>query len=393
MSPLEEITDPIITRSRDVPKLYLRAPLDSARADLLSWYDQHKRSLPWRDINDPWSTWVSEIMLQQTRVSSVLDYFDRFMDRFPTPRDLAEAEWDEVASLWAGLGYYSRARNLWEGAKQVVERHHGKVPQTLTEIKALKGVGPYTAGAICSIAFDQPTPIVDGNVMRVFARLYCVTEEMRSAPAQKIFWRLASDWAEGERPGDLNQAIMELGATVCTPKSPTCLFCPLRDVCRASHEADPLSFPVRERKGVKRAHESWLSIVISRPVNRSGERREYALLPRPQSGLLGGQWSLPMKRREGIGAPLEGEFNEWFSELSVVTPKVKSVSIKHAFTHKEWSLWAHVIELEETDDLTLPNEVKWLEITDIDRLALGGPSLKMMLAVGVELKRRRGSGR
>lgn len=387
--------------------------LSSVKETLLAWYDHNKRDLPWRGQSNPWGTWVSEIMLQQTRVSSVLEYFDRFMQRFPSPTSLAEADWDEISSMWAGLGYYSRARNLWEGAKQVVEYYGGEVPSSLDEIKSIKGVGPYTAGAICSIAFNQVAPIVDGNVMRVFSRLYMIESEMRSAEAQRIYWSLATDWATHDRPGDINQAIMELGATVCTPKTPSCLLCPVFSACKAANKADPLQFPVKSLAKTQKVRptETWLALILSREREVSHgvdqadhfpiREREFALFRRPQKGLLGGQWALPMQSCDDSMTKPTTEEISTLLETYCVKPlddthrKKDLIKINHKFTHKDWLVWGAVFELGVSDevDQDLESDLEWFSLTEIDGMALGGPSLKLMRAAGLKLTARRGSGR
>ena len=371
-----------------LPQLADQLETGVARAILLKWYDKNKRELPWRGIDDPWATWVSEIMLQQTRVSSVLEYFDRFMTRFPTPASLATAEWDEVASLWAGLGYYRRAKNLWRGAQDVVEHHGGEVPSDMNAVRDLTGVGPYTAGAILSIAFNQPAPLVDGNVARVFSRLYRVDLEMQTSAAQKIFWGLAAEWVDGERPGDFNQALMELGATVCRPKSPTCLICPLRVHCRATQESDPMIYPVKKKKTKTLPREEYIALIIEPPHRDSRHdedesRYEYLVMQRSGDGLLSGLWGLPSVRRVNTAGqtPKADEISEacyqWVTHLSpehkqylrsyiyqesrdqserdvkteLASPEEAALHLKiglssdapievtHRFTHKLWCWW------------------------------------------------------
>lgn len=403
--------------SANLPALARSRELSEARATLLTWYDIHKRDLPWRDIQDPWATWVSEIMLQQTRVSSVLEYFDRFMKRFPTPSALAEAEWDEVASLWAGLGYYRRAKNLWRGAQDVVERHDGVVPSDPDAVRALTGVGAYTAGAILSIAFGQRAPIVDGNVARVFSRLYLIEDEVQSASVQRSLWALAGAWADGERPGDLNQALMELGATICMPKSPTCLICPLSVDCKALSEGDPSALPRKRKNKRTPPLESYIAFVASSPTDTLDDAPTYWVERRSGEGLLSGLWSIPQRSSEPDATPsedaLESAWRDWMS--SVVDQRVGPLAeleaesgertwrfellerpVEHRFTHKIWRLWIARVEgkplktlshaLDSRDDVTQ------MSVDELNHAGLGGPSLKALRAAGVQLKARRGSG-
>ena len=238
----------------------MTSPLRDA---LLSWFDAAKRDLPWRRTRDPYAIWVSEVMLQQTRVETVIPYWTRFLRDFPDARALAEAPLDAVLARWAGLGYYRRARMLHAGAQAVVARHGGAVPADWDQLRALPGVGDYTAGAIGSIAFGLPVPVVDGNVERVLTRLHAMPGDPREAKTRRRVWSLARALAEGPRPGDLNQALMELGATVCAPASPRCLVCPLRAWCAAAAEGAPERYPEKSpKKDVPR--EPWTALVATR---------------------------------------------------------------------------------------------------------------------------------
>ena len=201
----------------------------SLQQELLRWYDRSARDLPWRRTRDPYAVWVSEIMLQQTRVETVIPYYERFLARFPSARVLAEADEDAVLSHWSGLGYYRRARLLHSGVQEVVARYGGEVPEDADARRRLPGVGRYTAGAIGSIAFDKAEPVVDGNVTRVLARLFRIDTPVGSATTTKRLWREAAELVPEQRPGDFNQALMELGATLCTPKKPLCDACPVGD--------------------------------------------------------------------------------------------------------------------------------------------------------------------
>ena len=255
---------------------------------LVAWYRDEQRDLPWRRTRDPYAIWVSEIMLQQTRVAVVVPYWQRWMARFPTPAALAAAGLDDVLSAWSGLGYYGRARNLHRGAREVVARYGGRLPDTAGELRSLPGIGRYTAGAIASMAFDRREPLVDGNVARVLARLFAVEEDVKSAAGQKRLWQLAGELVPAEAPGDFNQALMELGATVCTPAAPRCQDCPLASGCRArldGRQRELPRMPERTRdadKPVLAATAAWI------------ERGDRLLLARrAPEGLFGGLWELP----------------------------------------------------------------------------------------------------
>lgn len=215
--------------------------------DLLSWYDANKRDLPWRKDQDPYKVWVSEIMLQQTKVDTVIPYFHRFIDKFPTVYALADAEPQDVLKAWEGLGYYSRARNLQNAVQEVVADYGGTVPANPDELGSLKGIGPYTRGAILSIAYDQPEPAVDGNVMRVISRVLKIEENIAQHRVKKLFEAYIRELIPASDPASFNQAIMELGALVCTPKSPACMLCPIQKHCVAFTEGIQQELPVKTK--------------------------------------------------------------------------------------------------------------------------------------------------
>ncbi|HTQ03309.1 MAG TPA: A/G-specific adenine glycosylase [Polyangiaceae bacterium] len=230
-SSTEEKPRPSAARTHGGP-----GPVPDFETRLLAWYDRNRRELPWRDTHDPYAVWVSEVMLQQTQVATVLRYFGSWMRRFPTVRALARAPEADVLHAWQGLGYYSRARRLHEGARVVVERHAGELPRAHAELLALPGIGAYSAGAIASIAFGAREPLVDGNVIRVLARRFGLRGDPNKLPLKRALWRLAGELVPARRPGDFNQALMELGATVCTPRAPKCDACPLRAACVARRD-------------------------------------------------------------------------------------------------------------------------------------------------------------
>ncbi|MGH7729627.1 MAG: A/G-specific adenine glycosylase, partial [Candidatus Eiseniibacteriota bacterium] len=200
---------------------------------LLAWYDRHRRDMPWRRTRDPYPVWLSEVMLQQTQVATARPYYEAFLARFPSLDALARATPDQVLAAWAGLGYYRRARHLHEAARTVVREHRGRVPDDPVAFRALPGVGRYTTGAVLSICFDRPLAVLDGNVARVLSRLYALPAAIRDPRGARRLWALADSLVPMRRPGDWNQAMMELGATICTPRSPACARCPVRALCRA----------------------------------------------------------------------------------------------------------------------------------------------------------------
>jgi A/G-specific adenine glycosylase len=262
-----------------------RAEIPALRRRLLAWYRRHRRALPWRRDRDPYRIWISEIMLQQTRVDVVQPYFERFMHRFPDLATLADAAPDDVLLAWAGLGYYSRARHLHAAAQQIVREDGGAFPAGPARIAALPGIGRYTAGAIRSIAFGQQAPILDGNVVRVFARLFGLDGDVEGAATRAMLWDLAADWARCRAPGDANQALMELGALVCTKPAPDCARCPLERACVAR-----TSDRVHELPRPRRRPASQQELLLGAVVHRQGT----LLLVRRQSGrLLRDWWEIP----------------------------------------------------------------------------------------------------
>src|SRR5690625_3988866 len=218
------------------------------RVDLLQWYKENKRELPWRKTVDPYKIWVSEIMLQQTKVDTVIPYYENFMKQSPTIYDLAAADEQEVLKMWEGLGYYSRARNLYSAAKEVVANYEGKVPKNREKIGQLKGIGPYTRGAILSIAFNQPEPAVDGNVMRVLSRVLLIEENINEQKVKTKFESIVKEIISKEDPSSFNQGLMEIGALICTPKNPACLLCPIQQHCRALQKGMAEHLPIKLKK-------------------------------------------------------------------------------------------------------------------------------------------------
>ena len=252
---------------------------------LLTWYRLHRRDLPWRRTRDPYAIWLSEVMLQQTRVETVMPYYQRFLAEFPTMSALAEAPLDRVLTLWAGLGYYRRARMLHKAAQQVHEEHRGQLPDTVEGLRAVHGIGPYTAGAVASIAFDRPAALVDGNVARVLARLFVLDDDMRSPKGMVRAWRYAEELVPAQAAGEWNQALMELGATLCVPRAPRCLLCPLATDCLARAQGRESELPHMGKKAEPLAERRVALVAI---------HDEQVLLARRRPDLrFGGMWEPP----------------------------------------------------------------------------------------------------
>ncbi len=263
----------------------------AVRDALLMWYGSQARDLPWRRTKDPYSIWVSEIMLQQTRVDTVIPYYQRFMERFPSAHSLAQASEDEVLSYWSGLGYYRRARLLHAGVKDVVGIYGGQVPQDVDQRGKLPGIGRYTSGAIGSIAFGQQVALVDGNVARVFARLFGVDTPLGKAETEKRLWAIAEQLVVGPSPGDFNQSLMELGALVCTPKQPQCDRCPVREHCQARLEGRVAELPVPKARTAPKPVEGEAVVFVRK---RDGQ----IWLQRGGEALFGGLWGVPVRMKD-----------------------------------------------------------------------------------------------
>lgn len=305
---------------------------------LLEWYQKNARSLPWRENHDPYRVWISEIMLQQTRVAAVIPYFLRFMDQLPTIASLAQAPEAQLMKLWEGLGYYSRARNLQKAARIVCEKYGGVFPDQYEDILSLPGIGPYTAGAVSSISFGQPVPAVDGNVLRVISRLLEWDADLSgTAEKKQVAGLLAAIYPEG-RCGDFTQALMELGAVVCIPAaSPKCNACPLQHLCGAFAGGTQAAFPVIPAKKPRKKEEKTVFLL------RCGDK--IALRRRPREGLLGGLWEFP--NAQGHLDPAGAA--AWAQSQGICCGEIcRRASKKHIFTHMEWYMDCYLIVCENT---------------------------------------------
>ncbi|MBO0423426.1 A/G-specific adenine glycosylase [Enterococcus plantarum] len=260
----------------------------SFQEEFIAWYEKEKRNLPWRVNLDPYRIWISEIMLQQTRVDTVIEYYYRFMEWFPTIKDLAEAPDDRLLKAWEGLGYYSRARNLKVAAQQIMTDFDGQMPETIDEIRQLKGIGPYTAGAIGSIAFQIPEPAIDGNVMRVVSRLFEISDDIAKPSSRKVFEAAMYKIIDQHRPGDFNQAMMDLGSSICTPTSPKCEECPIQSYCLSYKNNTMTNYPVKTKK-LKPKDIYYIGGIIE------NKQQEFLLQQRNTKGLLANMWLFPIE--------------------------------------------------------------------------------------------------
>jgi len=266
---------------------------DKLQQDLLRWFEKNARDLPWRKTRDPYAIWISEIMLQQTQVLTVIPYYQRFLKSFPTIRRLAKADISRVLALWEGLGYYSRARNLHQASREIISRFKGKIPDAMDGLLSLPGIGRYTAGAVLSIAYNKEAPILDGNVKRVLSRLFAVSTNPARGKTEGLLWHLSESLVPKGHAGSFNQALMDLGAMVCTPDTPQCTRCPLGRLCRAKSQGNPEKYPTpKVQKRIPHIN------AVAAVIQKDGK---VLLTRRPLEGLLGGLWQFPnwrVKRRE-----------------------------------------------------------------------------------------------
>ena len=342
---------------------------NSTAACLLDWYDSHRRALPWRALPgqtpDPYAVWLSEIMLQQTTVAAVKPYYAAFLVRWPNVSALAAAPHEAVMQAWAGLGYYARARNMLACARMVVAQHDGQFPPSETALRALPGVGAYTAAAIAAIAFGQRAVVVDGNVERVVARLYALDEPL---PAAKCAIAALTDTITPDaRAGDFAQAMMDLGSGICTPKSPKCLLCPLAVDCAALKSGDPASYPRRAPKAARPARIGTVFVMLA-------EGKKVLLRTRPPKGLLGGMSEFP--GAEWIAGPQTDALNS----APLAAEWVEAGHVDHVFTHFSLRLRVMRAEIRATD---APDGCRWVSIDALPQEALPSLMLKVAKAAGL----------
>lgn len=355
----------------EVKKSIDKMDIKSFQDDLIGWFVSEQRELPWRKDQDPYKVWVSEIMLQQTRVDTVIPYFNRFMENFPTIEVLANADEEKVLKSWEGLGYYSRVRNLQSAVKEVHEKYGGTVPDTPEEIASLKGVGPYTAGAILSIAYGKPEPAVDGNVMRVLSRILLIWEDIAKHASRKVFEAAVRDIISHENPSFFNQALMELGALICTPTSPSCLLCPVREHCQAFDEGAQNELPVKTKKKKQK------SVQLAAGIFKD-EKGRILIRKRPENGLLANLWEFPTVELNLDFQRQRDQLAEHFEENYGATPKIVGSigEINHVFSHLIWNIQAFsgqlTSEIKETPQIRLVTE------QEIKEFAFPVPYQKML---------------
>ena len=349
------------------------AEIRDVRNALLRWYGRHQRKLPWRRTADPYAIWISEVMLQQTQVQTVIPYWRRFLERFPDVRALASASLPDVLAQWSGLGYYSRARALHRAAQIIGAERGGNLPCTAQGLKTLPGFGRYTAGAVASIAFGEPAPAVDGNVARVLSRAFLVDGVPGNLAREKSIWALAEAMVQGERPGQLNQALMELGAVVCRRHSPSCLLCPIRSHCKALHLDRVAQIPPPRPRPVR----TMLRFAVA--VWRSKGR--FLVARRPDEGLFGGLWELPC-------AALTSDAG--FTTIQSALRRLLGATlrchgllkgIRQTLTHRELRLFPALVSgSSKPDSIDGYQEIRWVEGPRLTTLAMSSGMTQVLRA-------------
>jgi A/G-specific adenine glycosylase len=328
---------------------------------LLLWFEENARDLPWRRTRDPYAIWVSEIMLQQTQVPTVIPYYQKFLKTFPTVRRLAKTDLSKVLSIWEGLGYYSRARNLHKASRVILDQFHGKIPDTLNDLISLPGIGRSTAGAILSIAYDREAAILDGNVKRVLSRLFAVSDNPVKGKTEDLLWNYSESLIPKGQAGSFNQALMDLGATICTPKVPQCNHCPLHRLCKGYESGDPGRFPSR---GFKKAIP--LIQAVSVVIQKDGH---VLLRQRPAKGLLGGLWEFPdwrVEHREDSELKLLRFIK---NELGIrVKTKEFLGSFKHTYSHFKLTLHVYLCQAAGSNDVGTWVPIRNLRLFPMSRL-------------------------
>jgi A/G-specific adenine glycosylase len=341
------------------------------QTDLIGWFTNEKRDLPWRRERDPYRIWVSEIMLQQTRVDTVIPYYENFMKQFPSIDEFANADEDKILKAWEGLGYYSRVRNLQSACKEVQEIYEGVVPNTPKEISSLKGIGPYTAGAILSIAYGVPEPAVDGNVMRVLSRILLISEDIAKPSTRKIFEEAVRVLISHDNPSYFNQALMELGALICTPTSPSCLLCPVRDHCSAFANGTQKELPVKTKKTKIKD----VRLVAGILTDTQGK---ILIHKRPDNGLLASLWEFPnfetgSNTQKGAQELLNQLKSEYDTEADV---NEDLGSIEHIFSHLKW--YIRIYSGKITSQVKETPTLKLVSLDEIDAYAFPVSHQKML---------------
>ncbi|PWK46858.1 A/G-specific adenine glycosylase [Pleionea mediterranea] len=345
-------------------------PKDFQRA-VLNFYQQHgRKNLPWQQDKTHYRVWVSEIMLQQTQVATVIPYYKRFMTKFPTLEDLAKASQDDVLTLWTGLGYYSRARNLHKCAQVIVNEHNGRWPDTVVELEQLPGIGRSTAGAIHSLSTGKPAAILDGNVKRVLCRFYQIEGWPGQSKVHKELWQIAEKLSPEQRADEYNQAMMDLGATLCTRRNPDCEQCPLVSHCKAYQQGTQHQYPNSKPKANKPVRQAAFAIVQS--------QNKVLLEKRPSTGIWGGLWSLPQAESSQL-------LSDYLIQLSAAVvstddlPHQQALSpFRHTFSHFHLDIQPYLLVTKQSPQVMDESQLRWQDLAKLDQIGLPGPVLKLL---------------
>lgn len=330
---------------------------------LLEWFSKNKRDLPWRETQNPYHIWISEVMLQQTQVATVIPYYERFLARFPTIESLASAPPDALMKAWEGLGYYARARNLQQAAQTILREHNGELPKTRRELQNLKGFGAYTSASVASLAFGEDCAAIDGNALRVFARLYAIPDDIRRPATKTRIEHLATMNLPKGKAGAYNEALMELGATVCLPKNPKCSVCPLNEECLAFQRGEVAKYPIKSKKPALPCYEIAVGV-----VQREGK---VLIALRPPEGLLGNLWEFPGGKRKS-GERLEECCKREVEEETGLKVRVgkRIAVVKHSYTH--FKIMLHAFLCSHLSGEATPKssqEVRWVAVNELNRYA------------------------
>ncbi len=338
---------------------------------LVSWYLTHKRAMPWRDNPQPYYIWVSEVMLQQTQVATVIPYFERFIHQFPTLNDLASADQQHVLKAWEGLGYYSRARNFHRGAQYVMTHYGGKIPETYSELQKLPSLGPYCAAAIASIAFNQPVPVVDGNVLRVFARFWGIEEDISLTSLRKKLFDQLHPFVKQTLPADFNQGIMELGALICKPQQPKCTQCPIITCCWAYQHKAVDRLPIKSKAiAVPHYHVA---------VGLVWQNNRFLITRRSENKMLGGMWDLPggkQENSESLGTTVQREIH--IKTGLTITTDHEYGTIRHTYSHFSINLHGFACNQISGNIKLLSKDYQWVSFAETTQLPIAGATQKLL---------------
>lgn len=353
-------------------KLHTSESYQQFRNTLLKWFKKHQREMPWRGIDDPYKIWISEVMLQQTQVKKVVAYYERFITKFPNVHQLAAAQLQDVLKVWEGLGYYARARNLHKAAQIIVKEYNGEITNDYAAFRKLPGIGDYSAAAVQSIAYNEPYAAVDGNIKRVLARLFQMDSPINDSTEAKHFQHKANQLLDKKEPGQFNQAMMELGATVCRPQSPTCLVCPVNVYCGSFQTARQDEFPIRKKSEKVQEHH------IAAGVIYKGDK--VLIVQRPNEGLLGGLWEFPNGQINDTETAEQGCIRHISELVHLSVSNMKYLNrVKHAFTHFKIVVDAFQCEYSSGDVvLNGPIDAKWVALSELKDYPLPRATHKLL---------------